>query len=226
MKILALELSTHIGSLAFLDGDSVKCQKEWVAEGRQLRPIFADIQAFSSEGAWDWQGLDHLAVGVGPGAFSGLRMAVAGIRGLALPDNKPVMAVSSASALAWSVLKETGAQRVVVLGDARRHELWAGCFGWEQGQVSRLGDWIVTGADHLPALLKTPGTVWVTSDWDRIQEPLTTYCPAGVVLIQEARVPQAAMVARVVAQRVASGLQGEALAPIYVHPAVSVAPRF
>ena len=226
MKILALELSTHIGSLALLNGDAVTCHKEWVAEGRQLRPIFVDIHALSAAGVWAWEGLDHFAVGVGPGAFSGLRMAVAGIRGLALSDNKPVMAVSSASALAWSVLKETGAPRVVVLGDARRHELWAGCFGWEQGQVSRLGDWIVTEADHLPALFITPGTVWVTSDWDRIQESLTTHCPADVVLIQEARIPQAAMVARVVAQRVAAGLQGEALAPIYVHPAVSVAPRF
>ena len=226
MKILALELSTHTGSLALLDGDAVLCQKEWVAEGRQLRPIFPDLHALASAGSWDWQEIDHFAVGVGPGAFSGLRMAVAGIRGLALPDNKPVMAVSSASALAWSILNETGARRVVVLGDARRQELWAGCFGWDQGVVSRQGDWSVTGGGQLPESLKLPGTVWVTPDWDRIHESLTTLCPAGVVLIREARIPQAAMVARVVAKRVAAGLQGEALAPIYVHPAVSVAPRF
>lgn len=226
MKILALELSTQTGSLAILDGEVVICEKEWVAEGRQLRPIFPDIHALASAEGWDWNGIDRFAVGVGPGAFSGLRMAVAGIRGLAIPDNKPVMAVSSASALAMAVLTETGAKRVVVLGDARRHELWAGCFGWEQDVVSRYGDWIVTGAEALPDLLKVPGTVWVTSDWDRIQEPLTTFCPPEVTLIREPRIPQAAMVARVAAQRFASGMEGEPLAPIYVHPAVSVAPRF
>ncbi|MEI7880840.1 MAG: tRNA (adenosine(37)-N6)-threonylcarbamoyltransferase complex dimerization subunit type 1 TsaB [bacterium] len=226
MKILALELSTQTGSLAILDGETVICEKMWVAEGRQLRPIFPDIHAMVSAENWDWNALDRFAVGVGPGAFSGLRMAVSGILGLAIPDNKPVMAVSSASALAWSILKETGAEQVVVLGDARRNELWAGCFVWDKGVVSRQGDWIVAGVAQLPELLKKPGTVWVTSDWDRLQEPLTTFQPAGVMLIQEARIPRAAMVARVVAQMVAAGLEGEALAPIYVHPAVSVAPRF
>ncbi len=226
MKILALELSTPTGSLAILDGDRVIEHKEWVAQGRQLRPIFPDIHALAAAANWDWQGIDQFAVGVGPGAFSGLRMAVSGIRGLALPDNKPVMAVSSASALAWSVLRETGAEQMVVLGDARRHELWAGRFSLEQGVVTRHGDWLVTAAEQLPESLKEPGTVWVTSDWDRIQESLKTVCPAGVILVQEARIPEAAMVARVVAQRVAVGLPGDALAPIYVHPAVSVAPRF
>jgi len=226
MKILALELSTQTGSLAILDGDKLIEHKEWVAEGRQLRPIFPDIHALSSVANWDWNGIDQFAVGVGPGAFSGLRMAVSGARGLALPDNKPVMAVSSASALAWSVLGETRAKQVVVLGDARRHELWAGCFNLEQGVVTRHGDWIVTAAEQLPESLKLPGTVWVSSDWERIQEPLKAICPVGVILIQETRIPEAVMVARVVAQRIAAGLPGESLAPIYVHPAVSVVPSF
>jgi len=226
MKIFALELSTHIGSLAILDGDILICEKDWVAEGRQLRPIFPDIHALASAGTWDWAEIDCFAVGVGPGAFSGLRMAVAGIRGLAIPDNKPVIAVSSASALAWSILKETGAEQVAVLGDARRQELWAGCFGWDQGQVARLGDWIVAVANQLPQSLESPGTVWVTPDWERLRESLTTACPAGVTLIQEARIPRATMVAGVAAQMVQAGAKGESLSPIYVHPAVSVAPRF
>jgi hypothetical protein len=45
-------------------------------------------------------------------------------------------------------------------------------------------------------------------------------------MIPEARYPRATMVARVVAQRVKAGLEGEPLSPIYVHPAVSIAPRF
>jgi tRNA threonylcarbamoyladenosine biosynthesis protein TsaB len=226
MKIFALELSTQTGSLAILDGTTVLFEKEWVAEGRQLRPIFPDLHALASNAGWEWSAIDQFAVGVGPGAFSGLRMAVAGIRALALPDAKPVMAVSSASAVASAMFEETDAEQVVVLGDARRNELWAGCFRREQGMVTRQGDWIVTGADQLPALLDKPGAVWVSSDWERIQDSLKAVCPAGVVMIPEARYPRATMVARVVAQRVKAGLEGEPLSPIYVHPAVSIAPRF
>lgn len=226
MKIFALELSTHVGSLAVLEGDTVVYEKEWIAGGRQLRPIFPDIHKLAASEKWDWATIDRFAVGVGPGAFSGLRMAVAGIRGLAIPDNKPVTAVSSASALAWAVLNETGAARVAVLGDARRQELWAGSFERRNGGVVRLGDWIVVEAGQLPESLKQPGTVWVTSDWERIREPLQAACPQGVELIPEARFPRADGVATVAGQMAVSGIEGEPLAPIYVHPAVSVAPRF
>ncbi len=226
MKILALELSTQTGSLALMDGGAVLLEKEWIAEGRQLRPIFPDLHALASASGWDWSMIQQFAIGVGPGAFSGLRMAVSGMRALAIPDSKPVMAVSSASALALAVLEETGAEQVVVLGDARRNELWAGCFRLEQDQVIREGDWIVTGADQLPPLLHKPGSVWVSADWDKIQESLKSVCPAGVKLITEARYPRAALVARVVSQRVQAGLDGEPLSPIYVHPAVSIAPRY
>ncbi|MEI6563811.1 MAG: tRNA (adenosine(37)-N6)-threonylcarbamoyltransferase complex dimerization subunit type 1 TsaB [bacterium] len=226
MRILALELSTETGSLALLDGDTVIWEKTWIGEGRQRRPIFPDLNALVSTEAWDWSRIDRFAVGVGPGAFSGLRMAVSGVMGMALPDNKPVMAVSSACALAGSILKETGANQVVVLGDARRNELWAGCFKISDRLVSRDGDWIVSAVEHLPDSLKKTGTVWVSPDWARIQGVLTSACPAGVSLIQEPRIPGAAMVARLVAGRVDSGMEGESLTPIYVHPAVSVAPRF
>ena len=226
MRILALELSTETGSLAVLDENTVIWEKTWVGAVRQRRPIFPDIASLVSAQDWDWSRISRFAVGVGPGAFSGLRMAVSGVIGMAIPHNTPVIAVSSALALAGTVLSETGASRVVVFGDARRNTLWAGCFIRSGRVATREGDWLVSSVDQLPDWVKKPGTVWISPDWTRIQESLRSVCPEGVVLIEEPRIPGAAMVARMAAAMVESGVEGEPLAPIYVHPAVSVAPRY
>lgn len=225
MRILALELSTETGTLAWLEEDQVRWEKKWAGDGRR-RPVFADLYALVREGGLEWSRIDRLAVGVGPGAFSGLRAAVSLMQGLALPDQKPLTAVSSARALARSILKETGAPRVVVLGDARRHELWAGCFAVEEGVVQPCGDWIVAPPGALPDFLKAAGTVWVSPDWSGLGATLEEVCPPTVTLLREVRRPSAAMVGGVVGDLVSRGKEGEPAVPIYVHPAVSIAPRF
>ncbi|MEI6789495.1 MAG: tRNA (adenosine(37)-N6)-threonylcarbamoyltransferase complex dimerization subunit type 1 TsaB [bacterium] len=226
MKTLALELSTDSGSLAWVENGAVLMKREWLAGTRQRRPVFADLHQWIQAEASPWSQIDRLAVGIGPGAFSGLRLGVSLIRGLALPDGRPVTAVSSARALARSVMQETGSSRVVVLGDARRNEVWAGCFEREDGIVRLQGDWVVGPAETLAEGLKTPGTVWVTSDWDRLGVILDAQCPVSVRLIPESRSPSAVMVAGMVDDLADRGLAGEPLVPIYVHPAVSIAPRY
>ena len=226
MKTLALELSTDSGSLAWVENGTVLMKQEWFAGTRQRRPIFADLHQWIQAEASPWSRIDRLAVGIGPGAFSGLRLGVSLIRGLALPDGRPVTAVSSARALARSVMQETGSSRVVVLGDARRNEVWAGCFEREDGIVRLQGDWVVGPAETLAEALKTPGTVWVTSDWNRLDAILEAQCPASVRLIRESRNPSAVMVAGMADNLTDRGLAGEPLVPIYVHPAVSIAPRY
>lgn len=227
MRTFALELSSEVGSLAYVENGTVLMEKEWPAATRQRRPVFTDMHHWiQGETTSPWGKIDRLAVGVGPGAFSGLRLAVSLMRGLALPDGRPVTAVSSARALARSVIRETGAMRVVVLGDARRNELWAGCFEPEDGIVRLRGDWVVEFVEKLPDILKSPGTVWVTPDWDRIGVILEKHCPSSVTLIRETRLPRAAMVAGMADDLADRGVAGEPPVPIYVHPAVSIAPRY
>jgi tRNA threonylcarbamoyladenosine biosynthesis protein TsaB len=227
MRTLSIELSGETGSLALVEDRRIVLEKVWPGEPRQRRPVFSDLLTLVQEGTIELSRIDRFAVGVGPGAFSGLRLAVSLVQSLALPDLRPVTAVSSARALARSVLQETGAPQVVVLGDARRNELWAGAFGVVDGIVQLLHeDWVVAPATHLPENLARPRTVWVSADWGRLSPVLEANCPQAVELIREARLPGAAMVAGLVEDLVGRGLEGEPLVPIYVHPAVSIAPRY
>ena len=113
-----------------------------------------------------------------------------------------------------------------VRGDARRNELWAGCFCLVDGIVGLKGDWVVATADQIPDRLMAEGSVWVTADWNRMGSVLEARCPRDVMVVKEPRLPRAGMVAHVAEELAARRMEGEPLAPIYVHPAVSVAPRF
>ena len=75
--------------------------------------------------------IEAFAVSIGPGSFTGLRVGVATIKGLAFDTQKPVVAVPTLAALALAALSSVAARGVPVVGllDARRDEVYAA--GWE-----------------------------------------------------------------------------------------------
>ncbi len=87
--------------------------------------------------------LGAYAVSIGPGSFTGLRIGLATVKGLAFPDALPVAAVSTLAALCASA---GGAGPTAALLDARRGALYAAC-------VSRPG---LTRADLLPDCVAAP----------------------------------------------------------------------
>ena len=79
----------------------------------------------------DWAALDRVAVGVGPGRFTGLRVGVATARGLAHSLSLELVGVSSLEALAWTALADAEIRRpdaVLAVIDARRGEVFAAAY--------------------------------------------------------------------------------------------------
>lgn len=223
MITLAIELSTDSGSLALLDDDQILLERTWREDRLHRQQVFAEIEAGLTAGELDPARVDVFAVGVGPGSFSGLRMAISSVRAMAMPGNRPVYGVTSAAALAWEIMLETGKNDVVVVGDARRSEWWAGRFIGGGAWSRQEGEWTVANETGLQDKLDVPGAVWVTSDWDRIGAKMN---PVGGVLIRERRVPQARYVGLVAVARFRAGIQTEELVPVYLHPAVSTPPVY
>lgn len=221
MKVLAIELSTETGSLSFLHDDRPAIELSWPGDRLGRDRLFADIHGLVEAGKLDIASLDFVAVGVGPGSFSGLRMAVSMACGLAMPDRKPVFAVSSAEALAWEVFNDTGAAHVCVAGDARRGEIWIGRFRAADGLPRMEGEWSVASAGLPGDTFSDTRTVWVTPDWDRIGALLSKLVPSGDQLLTGRRVPQAKAVGALALRKRNAGLPSHPLSPIYIHPPVS-----
>jgi tRNA threonylcarbamoyladenosine biosynthesis protein TsaB len=125
MITLALDTSTPRGSVALLRDDETLAEQTF-ARQRSGDGLFDAIAATCS-------GIvpELIAVGLGPGSFTGIRAGIAAARGLALPRRTPIKGVSSFDALALTALPLMPADATVlcVLADARRGEWYSGLYG-------------------------------------------------------------------------------------------------
>lgn len=123
MLILALETSTELGSCAlWRDGElSVRICPAGRSHSETLLPLVRELLA---EAAVAVSQLDAIAFGVGPGAFTGLRVACGAAQGLAVANGIPLLPLTSLEAMAAA----TGAEQVLALLDARMGEVYAGAY--------------------------------------------------------------------------------------------------
>ena len=109
MKILALELSTTRGSLAWL-GDSVDVACEWSNDRKNSARLFENLNAVTKK----FGGPDTIIVGLGPGSYAGTRIAISAAIGLQIPSGARLIGFPSICAI------ECDAHEYCVIGDARR----------------------------------------------------------------------------------------------------------
>ena len=113
MLILAFDTATSTATSALVSDGTVLGERTTTA----LR-VLEDIDALLRHAGLQPRDVDALAVGVGPGSFTGVRMGLAAARGLALALDLPMAGVSTLGALA------AGAPDAVPMIDAKRHEIF------------------------------------------------------------------------------------------------------
>ena len=216
MLILALETSTELGSCA-LWRDGVVSERICPAgksHSETLLPLVRDLLA---EAGLKVGQLDAIAFGVGPGAFTGLRVACGAAQGLAVATSRPLIPVTSLETLA--VL--AGADRVLALLDARMGEVYSGCYQLIDGAYVLRGEIRVSAPDAV-AFPVEPG--WLACGNAIAAYPLLAerLSMAGVPARADI-VPTAAVVARLAAQRAArgEGIDAALAAPLYVRDKVA-----
>ncbi len=124
MKILGLDTATYTSGIAVLDGDRVLAEARHDASGQKSDLLVAIDLVCKRAGVAPGE-LDAVAVGAGPGSFTGLRIGMATAKGIAFAVGKPLWAVSSLAALAQDA---HAPGFVVAVLDARRGEVYAGCY--------------------------------------------------------------------------------------------------
>ena len=136
MKILALETSARAVSAAVSENGRILTsgyQDTGLTHSRTLMPIVEHILKNADLKPAD---MDAIAVAVGPGSFTGIRIGVAAAKGLALALDKPAIGVSTLAAMARNVAFADGL--VVCAMDARRSQVYNATFSAEGGVLTRL----------------------------------------------------------------------------------------
>jgi tRNA threonylcarbamoyladenosine biosynthesis protein TsaB len=129
MIVLAIDTSTSACSCAlWRDGAIAARRLAVMARGQSeaLMPMVAEVMA---EAGLGFDNLDLLAVTVGPGAFTGLRIGLAAARGLALASNLPLAGISTPLAVAAAIpMNQRQGRTLLSVIDSRRDEAWVQAF--------------------------------------------------------------------------------------------------
>ena len=136
--LLALDTATEACSVALLHDGKVTSHYEVIPRlhAQKLLPMIKDLLA---EAGIELSAVDAIAFGRGPGAFTGVRIAIGVVQGLAFALERPVLPISNLAVLAQRAFREHGATQVASAIDARMDEVYWGCYREQAGEMCLAG---------------------------------------------------------------------------------------
>ncbi len=137
MKLLSVETSTMLGGVAIIDEAlGLVVESRLNVRAAHSERLMSEINAALERSSLTLGDIDALCVCTGPGSFTGLRIGLGAIKGLAFSTGLPVAAVPTLEALAWNF--PHSAHPVCPMLDARKGEVYAGLFRTDGGEPVRL----------------------------------------------------------------------------------------
>lgn len=220
MNLLALDTATEACSVALLTGDQL-IERSEVMPRRHAEHVLPMAEAVLAEAGLSRAQIDGIAVGRGPGAFTGVRLGVSVAQGLAAALDRPVVTVSSLAALAMEAPCDDAAVLAVI--DARMGEVYAGIFRHQTGGlVEPINEECVCAPDALIVPVASDWSV-VGTGWGVYADVIGSKLPASPRWAEAQRYPQARHVVRLAAPEFAAGrtLVPEEALPVYLRDKVA-----
>ncbi|MCW9035509.1 MAG: tRNA (adenosine(37)-N6)-threonylcarbamoyltransferase complex dimerization subunit type 1 TsaB [Rhodospirillales bacterium] len=217
MKILALDTATNACSVALRFNGELKARLfEEMPRGQSeaLVPMVLDCL---EQGGTTFEELDALAVTIGPGAFTGLRIGLSTARALALAAKLPLIGVTSLEAVAHGISEdERKDHNILVVLDAKRSDVYCQIF---DNQLSPTSEPQTFLPEELPGLTGD-GPLLLVGDY----APRLGNIFPEAVLSQANGLPDAAIVAQLAEQK---GLPKEVIQidPLYIRPPDAKLPK-
>ncbi len=218
MLILALETSSQAGSVALLEGDNVLSQRVLATDRRSAQTLVPAISELLAEAGRMSKDVNLVAVTIGPGSFTGLRVGATAAKTFAYATGCACLGVDT-----LEVIAEQAPKLRTVVGvshelhavlDAQRKELFLARFRMESEHLVRLDEHRIVPAERWLAEL-VPGTVVTGVGINRLVDRL----PAGVIVVEPMlREPQARTVGKLAWRQFQAGRRDDLwkLAPKYL----------
>lgn len=172
MRILAIDSATPAASVALVDGEKVIREDFINFKKTHSETLMPTVERVLKECETGLNDIDAIAVSVGPGSFTGLRIGMAAVKGLSLGSGKPVVAVGTLEMLAANV---AGSDALVgAILDARKNEVYCGFY-----DVS----------NSLPRLLEEPSACSPEQFVTRIQQLAEKKSKGKIILLGDGYFP-------------------------------------
>lgn len=200
MRILAVDSSAKTAGVAICDDDKIVGEffiDNGLTHSHTLMPM---IQSCIDLSGVSLSSLDAYAVSIGPGSFTGLRIGIACVKGIATVSEKPCYGVSTLEAIAYGTTLQDAT--LCCLMDARCQQVYAAAFSIQNGVIIRtLEDSALTITDFIQRVAASVTSSPIVLAGDAATMYLERFLEAGLeaaVIPQLQRFPRAYGVARAV----------------------------
>jgi tRNA threonylcarbamoyladenosine biosynthesis protein TsaB len=206
MKILAIDTSTLSGSVALCDGEVPVAEEQLGSGITHSESLMRAIEDLLGASGWQKNEIEGIAVAIGPGSFTGLRIGLATAKGMALALARPIAGASSLLTMAYNGL--LSGKTVVPVIDARRGEVYGAAYRFEKGSPRCLMEETVCDPALFCGRVKSlEGELFLTGDGAVTYEDVFKKELKGRAIIraEEMKFPHAANLARITLDRLKRG---------------------
>jgi tRNA threonylcarbamoyladenosine biosynthesis protein TsaB len=215
MRALALETSGRVGSVAAVIDGAVVTEEEFAHGLQNAAQILPIIDRLTRAQSWTPRDVDELYVSVGPGSFTGLRIAVTLAKTLAMATGVKLVAVPTVRVLAQNAPDD--AKHVIIVLDAKREQIFTARFErvpgeWVEREPAKL--------DSLTTMLeRSPRPVHLLGEGVPYHEKFIPRHDAGLIVVPpeaaRARASVVATIGHAMARR-GEFVEAQRLTPIYI----------
>lgn len=135
--LLACDTANGFCSVTLYCSGKAPVSVKGAVQSEQAETLFTMINDVFTSTALSYDDLTHLAVSMGPGSFTGIRIGLAAMRGIALVTGLPILGVSTLEALAADAIRQQSPARPIVVAlDARRGQVYHQVFSPALEEIS------------------------------------------------------------------------------------------
>ncbi len=154
--ILAIETATMCGSVAIVSEEKCLAENSIDTTTTHSKRLIQQVDYVMKETGLEWDNIDAVAVSLGPGSFTGLRIGLSTAKGLVMATGLPLIGVPTLDGLAAQVAAPSGA-RICTLLDARKKEVYGAFYDSnESGIPERRGEYLVMKPNEMARLIIEP----------------------------------------------------------------------
>ena len=217
MPILAIETATRQLGVAVMDGDRPLASFELLGDYPHAVELPGAVTRVLTESGLQLAKIEGIAVDIGPGSFTGLRIGLAFAKALAFPRKIPLTGVASLDVLAAGVPFAPGLVCPVL--DARQKNVYAALYRAQDGALARESDYLLGPAEEIFQMVKEPA-VFLGDGAAVWRERINALCPEPRFAEPALWAPRATILGRLGAARFARGEADPAdrLVPLYLYP--------
>jgi tRNA threonylcarbamoyladenosine biosynthesis protein TsaB len=217
MKLLAIETATRQLGVAVLDGERLVSSYELLADNPHAAELPDAVARTLDAAGLKMRDLEAVAVDIGPGSFTGLRIGLAFVKAITFGAQQAVLGVSSLDVLAAQLPFHEGV--VVPILDAKRENIYGARYQLKTGNPVKQTDYLLGPVEELLETSKEP-IVCLGDGCPLYRDRILAVCPQAQFAGPELWLPRAATLGRLGLERLGQGQKDDpgSLVPMYLYP--------